>query len=236
MGSSHSMHFLNTGKNLIFFRYSWAFSLRWQLLSVCCPIKKLFRTWNARLYFKGAQLVGTIGPRRCSFVWPLLGALSGAPFCLSFWNMTPSFNPSILLSCLFFQWKVEWNPDYFRNLAELKLNRQHQPENSSEIFKSPQWASYVYYCIGAIVFAMIFSASVYQNLQVDMNGQRVKIQDVLTDFVKAQEFSQFFRQISDILQEIWQFYKQYGFQGLWKQIWMILDSESEKQAYFVREK
>jgi hypothetical protein len=35
------------------------------------------------------------------------------------------------------------------------------------------------------------------------------------------------------VRELWKFYLQYGFKGIWTQIWMAIDSESERQAYEV---
>ena len=87
--------------------------------------------------------------------------------------------------------------------------------------------------LGALVFGAIITSALYQNLQVDINGERVKIKDVLADFFQSQEYLQLYQQLSSVLKQLWAFYLQYGFKGIWSQIWTALDSESDKQAYEV---
>ena len=84
-----------------------------------------------------------------------------------------------------------------------------------------------------MLFAGIFTSAIYQNLQVDVDGRRVKIKDVLADFFKSQEFLLFYKQLTRIVHHLFSFYMQYGAKGLWNQIWAILDLENQQQAFKV---
>lgn len=185
--------------------------------------------------FVGTKLVGTIGPRQCSFVWPLFGALIGLPLLIRPPNLAPSFNISIILCCIMFEWKIEWNFDYFQmtaiskikdstpsvSLKQMRIKRRHIVKRC------------LLYGLGALIFAGVFTSSIYQNLQVDVDGRRVKIKDVLNDFFKSQKFLLFYEQMKRILHHLFSFYMQHGVKGLWKQIWAILDFENQQQAFKV---
>lgn len=164
----------------------------------------------------GTQLVGTLGPRKCSFVWPLLGAICGIPFLMVDSDTSPSFNIVAFLSSLIFEWKIDWNFEYFS---------KESPKKKHIIKRC------VTYGCGAIIFGVILTSAIYQNFQVDIHGERVKIKDVLTEFFKSQEFYQ----LSNVCKQLYYFYLQYGFKGIWTQIWEILDYESDKQAFDVRD-
>ncbi|CAF1365155.1 unnamed protein product [Adineta steineri] len=175
----------------------------------------------------GTQLVGTLGPRQCSFIWPLLGAGFGIPFLMTNGNTSPSFNIAAFLSCLIFEWKIDWDSEYFP---------EESTSTSTKAEKKPR-RHIIKRCLilgcGAIVFGIILSSAIYQNLHVDINGERVKIKDVIADFFKSQEFIQLYNQLSYIMKELYNFYLQYGFKGIWTQIWSELNSASDKQAFEV---
>jgi hypothetical protein len=173
----------------------------------------------------GTYLVGTLGPRQCSFTWPLIGALLGLPFLFVRGDSSPSFNMAAFFSCLLFEWKVDWNANYFD--GQTKVTKA-TPKRRRHIVKRC-----LIFGMGALVFCSILSSAVYQNLQVDINGERVKIKDVLWDFFKSQEFIQLCQQLSNVFRQIWAFYQQFGFKGMWTQIWSALDLESDKQAFEV---
>lgn len=177
-------------------------------------------------------MAGTIGPRKCSFVWPLLGALLGLPLLVWTGDESPSFNIVAFFSCCIFEWKIDWDPDYFTSETE--------PDGSSSSKKKRSRRHIVKRCLilglGACVFGIILTSAVYQNLQVDINGERVKIKDVLADFFQSQEFIILYHQLASVVRQLYGFYLQYGFKGLWTQIWAALDSESDKQAYEVNNK
>ncbi len=169
----------------------------------------------------GTQIAGTLGPRQCSFIWPLLGAILGMPFLVWRSDLSPSFNIPAFLSSWIFEWKIEWNPTYFHETQPKRKRRGHFMKHC------------LIFGLGVIVFSAIFTSTIYHNLQVDIKGRRVRIKDVLTDFFKSQELVLLYQQISNIVRELWKFYLQYGFKGIWTQIWMAIDSESERQAYEV---
>ena len=177
-------------------------------------------------------MVGTVGPRRCSFLWPLLGAFLGLPLIVSRnESSSPSFNLSAFLCSLFFEWQVEWNPTYFSKLIITK-------ESQCSIPPKRKRRHFVQRCLvfglGIMIFGTVFTSAVYQNLHVDIKGRRVKVKDVLSEFFKSQEFLLLYQQMLNILRQLWTFYLRHGLKGIWTQIWMVLDSESEKQAYEVR--
>jgi hypothetical protein len=184
------------------------------------------------LILLGTQIAGTLGPRQCSFIWPLLGAILGMPFLVWRSDLSPSFNIPAFLSSWIFEWKIEWNPTYFSNLLIMKSNK-------SQSFNTPKQKRrhFIKRCLifglGVIVFSAIFTSAIYQNLQVDIKGRHVKIKDVLTDFFKSQEFVLLYQQLSNIVRQLWAFYSQYGFKGIWTQIWMAIEFESDNQAYKV---
>ncbi len=62
----------------------------------------------------------------------------------------------------------------------------------------------------------------------------MKIKDVLADFFKSQEFVQLYQQLSRVGKELYTFYRQYGFKGLWTHIWASLDSQNDRQAFEVK--
>jgi hypothetical protein len=148
-------------------------------------------------------------------------------------DLSPSFNIPAFLSSWIFEWKIEWNPTYFSNLSIKTSN-----EFKSSISPKRKRRHFIKRCLlfgfGVIVFSTIFTSAIYQNLQVDIKGRHVKIKDVLKNFFKSQEFVLLYQQISNIIRELWTFYLQYGFKGIWTQIWMAIESESDKQAYQVR--
>lgn len=92
---------------------------------------------------------------------------------------------------------------------------------------------YAAFVLAAIVFSSIFTSAVYQNLQVDIKGRRVRIKDVIKDFFRSQEFILICEQLTNIARELWRFYLKYGFKGIWTQIWMSIDSKSVRNAYQV---
>jgi hypothetical protein len=141
-------------------------------------------------------------------------------------DSSPSLNIVAFVSCWVFEWKIEWNPDYHSTHTvslpkRTKKTRRHIVKRCAILG------------LAAIVFSSILVAAIYQNLQVDINGERVKIKDVLAGFFKSQEFIELCQQLSSVLNQIWAFYLQYGLKGIWTQIWAALDSESDKKAFEV---
>ncbi|CAF1023933.1 unnamed protein product [Adineta ricciae] len=168
----------------------------------------------------GTQLAGTLGPRQCSFVWPLLGALLGTPFLLTNGDKAPSFNIAALISCWIFEWKIDWDPEYVSEESKTKSKPRRHIVKRCLILGC-----------GAILFGLLITSAVYQNLQVDLHGERVKVKDVIADFFKSQEFIQLYQQLSRVMKELYAFYQHYGFKGIWTQIWAELSSESDKKAF-----
>lgn len=167
----------------------------------------------------GIQLMGTLGPRKCSFVWPLIGALLGLPFLVGRAESSPSLNIVAFLSSWIFEWKIDWNVDEICPKTPKTKSRRHFVKRC------------LIFSAGAILFASILSMSIYQNLHVDINGERVKVKDVLSNFFQSQEYLQLCQQLSSVMKQLWAFYLQYGFKGIWTQIWTALDFESDKKAF-----
>ncbi|CAF4775813.1 unnamed protein product, partial [Rotaria magnacalcarata] len=75
-------------------------------------------------------------------------------------------------------------PEYFPTKTESQVTTSKK--------KQRQRRHIIKRCIilgfGACVFGLILTSAVYQNLQVDINGERVKVKDVIADFFKSQEF------------------------------------------------
>ncbi len=184
------------------------------------------------MIFLGVQLTGTLGPRQCSFIWPLVGAILGLPFLISNGDTSPSFNIVAFFSCCIFEWKIDWDFEYFSTKSEVKVD-----SSSPSKKKTRQRRHIIKRCLifglGAMVFGIILTSTLYQNLQVDIRGERVKIKDVIADFFNSQEFIQLYQQLLSVLKELYAFYLQFGFKGIWTQIWAALDSESYKQAFEV---
>ena len=174
--------------------------------------------------------MGTLGPRQCSFIWPLLGAFLGLPFLIWTGDASSSFNVAALFSSLILEWKIEWDPAYFPKKSE-------STGSSTSKKKKKQRRHIIKRCLilgcGALVFGIVLTSAIYQNLQVDIDGERVKIKDVIADFFKSQEFIQLYQQLSSVVKQLYAFYLHYGFKGLWTQIWAAMSSESLKQAYEV---
>lgn len=172
----------------------------------------------------GVQIVGTLSARQCPFQWTFLGSLLGSTFSVLRGDNPFSLNVITLVCCLIFQWKVEWNPDY--------LNCSSQ--SSKNVNERVRRRHFVKRCLifgfGAVLFCSIVSCAVYQNLQVEINGERVKIKDVLQSFFNSPQYLQLCQQLSGVFKQLWAFYLQYGFKGLWTHIWSILDLEGEKKA------
>ncbi len=152
------------------------------------------------------------------------------PFLVWRTNLSPSFNIPAFLSSWIFEWKIEWNPTYFSNLSTTKST-----SSRSSMFVKRNRRHFVKRCLifglGIIVFGTIFTSTIYQNLQVNINGRHVRIKDILMNLYKSHGFVSLYQQLSNIVRQLWAFYLQYGFKG----IWMTIDSESEKQAYEVDE-
>ena len=166
----------------------------------------------------GAYLAGTLGPRQCSFVWPLLGAFLGLPFVFGYRDSSPSLPSVVFLSCCLLEWKIDWDIDY--------LTSKEQPKFLKRC---------LIYGAGGLIFGLVLTSAVYQNLQVNINGENVKIKDVLSDFFKSNEFVLIYQQLANIVKQLYGFYLQHGFKGLWTEIWTALDSESDRQAYEVQD-
>ena len=185
----------------------------------------------------GTKLAGTLGPRRCSLLWPWFGAMLGLPFLIRRADSSSSFNIPALLSSLFFEWRVEWNREYFPSASVDKVTESQ----SSMAAKQPRRRRrhFVQRCLlfglGALIFTGIFTSAIYQNFQVQINGQPVKVKDVLTNFFKSQEFIRLSQQLGSVMRRLWHFYLQYGLKGIWTQIWTALDLENDKQAFGVSE-
>ncbi|CAF4428642.1 unnamed protein product, partial [Didymodactylos carnosus] len=184
----------------------------------------------------GVQLMGTLGPRRCPFFWPLLGACMGIPFLFIRIYSSPSLNISAFLSSLLFEWKVDWDRNYFDTVVVSKQPKTLSKPATTIVVKHQKtplkrrentFKHYIIFLSGLLVFSIFASSAIYQNLNVDINGEKVKVKDVITDFFKSQTY----QQLRHVLLEIWTFYLTHGLTGIWTEIWRTFDFESDKQAF-----
>ena len=152
----------------------------------------------------------------------------GLPFLLWHGDSSPSFNIVAFFSCWIFEWKIDWDPDYFDSKTESLSSAKQTRRARRHIVKRCLILG-----LGALVFGTVVTSAVYQNLYVDINGERVKIKEVLADFFKSQEYVQLCQQLTSVIKQLWAFYQQFGFKGIWTQIWSALDYESDKQAFEV---
>ena len=175
------------------------------------------------------QICGTLGPRHCPYRWSLIGAFLGALFSMWRGNNPISFSVVSFFCSLVFQWKVEWNSEFFSGKVDSSPKKGEKRVHRRRHF--------VKRCLilglGASIFISLVTCAIYQNLQVEINGERVKIKDVLSEFFKSPQYAQLTQQLSNVVKELWAFYLQYGFKGMWTKIWTILDLESDKQAFEV---
>lgn len=183
----------------------------------------------------GTQIVGTIGPRRCSFIWPLLGALLGIPFIIWRIDSSPSFNISAILSSLIFECKLEWNPTYITNLIDskstehkLSVSSSHRRRKRGLVIKRC-----LIFGLGLILFSAIFTSAIYHNLQVHIAGRRVRIKGVLEEYFQTQDAQVLHEKLSSILRELWAFYLQDGLRGIQTRIWLIFNFGTDTQAFRV---
>ena len=184
------------------------------------------------LILSGTYLTGTVGPRRCSFIWPLLGALVGMPFLLWGGHLSPSFNVSAFLASWVFEWKIEWDPTYFADASSTKGTEssvKQRKRHRNDIVKR-----YALFALGAVVFSAIFTAAMYQHLQVDINGQHIKVKDAAADYFKPGGLTILYRQLSGVANQVWSFLRRYGVRGIWAEVWTTLNYPSEAQAFKVR--
>jgi len=122
------------------------------------------------------------------------------------------------------------------------LKSDHVPSNDFEITKTKKqqtllkkryqrniFKRLILFFFGLALFGFFVSSAIYQNLIVDIDGEQVKVKDVIQDFFKSQAYQQF----RSILGELWVFYLKHGLTGIWKEMWTAFDFESDKQAFEV---
>lgn len=186
------------------------------LLIVCCA---------ACAIAFGVYLTGTIGYRQCSFIWPLLGAVLSLPFLMTNFNRTPSFNIAAWISSWIFEWKIDWDKEYFPKKSQQQKKRKARPHllKRSLIFIA-----------GGILFTSILTSAICQNLQIEINGEQMKIRDVLSDFIRTRQYVHTYERVVRVAKELYTFCQVYGLDGVWEQIWKSLDVQNVEEAYEVR--
>ena len=175
-------------------------------------------------------MAGTIGPRQCSFLWPLLGASLGMAMIVWRTNSSPSFNLPALFSSLILEWKIQWNPSYFPDPSKKK------PSISSRRKRRNRPKHYFLFGLGALLFSTLFLSTVYHNVHVNINGQSVRLKDILARFSQSEELTPIHTQVWNIVRQLSMFYWQYGLKGIWSEIWTNIFSADDRLAYQVRVK
>lgn len=154
------------------------------------------------------------------------------PLLLGHYHSSPSFNLPVLLSLLFFQWKVQWNSEYFTEELKPKSTESQCPTTLKQTKKKRMHIlkRCLILGLGIVVFSTMFTSAIYQNLHVNVNGRRVKVKHVLSNYFKSKEFILLRQQLLSFTRKLWAIYLEHGFKGLWN----ILDLENKKQAYEVK--
>ena len=155
------------------------------------------------------------------------------PFLLWGGHLSPSFNVSAFLACWIFEWKIEWDPTYFVDASTTKTTDSSAKQRKRH--RNDSVKRYALFVLGAVVFSAIFTAAMYQHLQVDMNGQHIKVKDVVADYFKPGGLLLLYRQLSGVVNEFCSFLRQFGVRGLWAEVWTTLNYPSEAQAFKVRD-
>ena len=176
----------------------------------------------------GVYLTGTLGPRQCSFIWPLVGALLSLPFLMGILNGKPSFNIAAWISSWILEWKIDWDTDYLPKKSEVRQQKKKYKQRTHFVKRS------LIVAVGGILFLSILTSAICQNLEIEINGEKMKIKEVLGDFIRTKEYVHSYQRVVKVVKELYAFYRLHGFDGSWVHVWKSLDSQNVEQAYEVR--
>lgn len=154
--------------------------------------------------------VGTEGPLKCKFKWPLFG--SYLAFLIEILRNTQTVYYSALLSTLFLNWNIEWDHDHFENKKKRKFLKR----------------------FGYISFAFIFMISLHglflwNNASLEIQGKKVTLKESVINFLNSKELVE----LKEVFRMIWNYYKAHGFNKLINHFFYGYDAEAVSNAYKV---
>jgi DnaJ family protein C protein 22 len=155
-------------------------------------------------------LIGTEGPYRCNFKWPIIGS-SSSYLIESILNLKTDYNCA-LLSTLFLNWNIEWDNNYFENKRKKKFTKR--------IF---------FLLIGYMAITIMISTFIWNNATVEIDGKKVLLKDSLKTFWNSKEVVQ----LREAITTLWNFYKVHGFRKLINHFYYGQDPEAIARAYKV---
>lgn len=157
-------------------------------------------------------LIGTEGPYKCQLKWPLLGSLIA--FLADIYRNSNSNYSSPILATMFLNWNIEWeSDDYFEKKQNKKLYKR-----------------IAYLSIGVILFSSMFGLFIWNNTSFTVDGKKVTLKEAVHNFINSKEL----KELKNILNTIWNFYKAHGFKKLLNNFYYGYDADAVSNAYKVK--
>lgn len=155
-------------------------------------------------------LIGTEGPIRCSFEWPLLGSYLSLAFD-SIKQSTSIFNASIF-AALLLNWNLKWDLDYFDRINKRKL--------ITRIF---------YIALGITIFSSLLGFFIWNNATLEYKGEKVTLGEYFEKLYNTEEM----KKVREVLKMLWDFYQAHGLRRLINHFYYGYDPEAIAHAYKV---
>lgn len=143
-------------------------------------------------------------------------------------NGKPSFNIAAWISSWILEWKIDWDTDYLPKKSEVRQQKKKYKQRTHFVKRS------LIVAVGGILFLSILTSAICQNLEIEINGEKMKIKEVLGDFIRTKEYVHSYQRVVKVVKELYAFYRLHGFDGSWVHVWKSLDSQNVEQAYEVR--
>ena len=156
-------------------------------------------------------LIGTEGPMKCKFKWPLIG--SYLAFFIDIFRSTHTIYSGALLSTLFLNWNIEWDHEYFNNNKKRKF------------LKRFAYISFAYICI-----ISLHGLFLWNNASLEIQGKRVTLKESVINFLNSKELVE----LKEVFKMIWNYYKAHGLSKLINHFFYGYDSEAVANAYKVK--
>ncbi|RNA39038.1 dnaJ -like protein [Brachionus plicatilis] len=157
-------------------------------------------------------LIGTEGPIRCSFEWPLLGSYISL-FFDSIKQSTSIFNASIF-AALLLNWNLKWDNDYFERVNKRKL--------ITRIF---------HLGLGFAIFSGLLGLFIWNNATLEYKGEKVTISEYFEKLYNTEEM----KKAREVLKMLWDFYQAHGLRRLINHFYYGYDPEAIAHAYKILE-
>jgi DnaJ homolog subfamily C member 22 len=154
--------------------------------------------------------IGTEGPMKCEFKWPLLG--SYLAFLIDGLRNSQTTYNTALVGTLFLNWNIEWDHDYFKN----KTNKKS--------LKRFAYISIAYICIYGLIGLFIWN-----NASLEIHGKKVTLKESVITFLNSEELVK----LKEVFKMIWNYYKAHGLAKLINHFFYGVDSETISNAYKV---